>query len=63
MQSATMNLDGIIGPTEQCTCSHCQIDHLIDGIMPATNAQSTKPTMKEEINASTFIPVVEQVNN
>lgn len=34
-----ITLDGITGPAGECTCSHCQMDQLIDGLMaPATVA-------------------------
>lgn len=42
----TPTLDGITGPNGECTCSHCQLDHMIDGIVAnpsnVTNDQFNK---------------------
>jgi hypothetical protein len=44
-------LDGITGPNGECTCSHCQMDNMIDSIV----------AVKEYPHDQKMVDVYEQV--
>lgn len=55
-QSAQLSLDGITDEINNCTCAHCQMDHMIDGIVAPAHSH------KEDQDDSTHIDVYQQVD-
>lgn len=55
--STQQTLDGITGPTGECTCSHCHLDAVIDGIM----TQQEYNALKEEQDDQQTVAVYQQI--